>query len=136
MCHSPAFSPMPIQGQDFWQQLLNSKRNSRATSRPSDPALCYQAKAIRPFARRASRFSIPGPCVCFPSAAPRLLLAGFPSETSSSPSLPKLPPWLQVKAWMRGPQAQICPQGQVPSPGASPGSLPVPAVSFSAYLGS
>lgn len=25
MCHSPVFSSAPIQGQDFWQQLLNSE---------------------------------------------------------------------------------------------------------------
>lgn len=38
-----------------------------------------------------AQFSIAGPCVCFPSAAPGILLVGFASKTSSSSSLPELP---------------------------------------------
>lgn len=39
MCHSPVFSSAPIQGQDFWQQLLNSRRNSGATGKLDNSAV-------------------------------------------------------------------------------------------------
>lgn len=70
--------------------------------------------------------STPGPCVCFPRAAPGL----FAGRVCIQDQLLILPsqsilPWLQGPAWVRGPQAQTSPQGQVPSPGTAPASLPV-----------
>lgn len=57
MCHSPVFSSAPIQGQDFWQQLLNSRGNSWATGKLDDPAV---TKDTDPIAGRSAHFPSSG----------------------------------------------------------------------------
>lgn len=57
MCHYPVFSSAPIQRQEFWQQLLNSRVNSWATGKLDGPAV---TKDTDPIAGRSAHFPSSG----------------------------------------------------------------------------
>lgn len=78
--------------------------------------------------------SLLGPCLCCSSAAPRLSLTGLASKTSSSSWLPSLPCLLAntgVGVWTTGLDPL---QDLVPSPGAAPGSLPIPTCQLTVLM--
>ena len=50
---------------------------------------------------------------------------GLHPRPALHPLFPSFLPWWQGQVWVHGPQAETCAQGQVPSPGAVPGSLPI-----------